>query len=118
MTDLLRERGTFLEAQRDAYMASEVEYRRLSDNSTTEVNATRGKTDFSVTDDSGFEIGGTIIDFLILSAALGFEPAAGDIIVDGGRKYEALDIGADGNAWRWAEPGLTYRIHTKDIGAE
>jgi len=114
MTDLLRERAAFLESQRDSFCTSPVEYRRLSGVTKT-VNATMGKTDFETTDENGFKIGGTAVDFLILSAALGFEPSAGDIIVDSGRKYEVLDLGSDG-PWRWSEPGITYRIHTMDIG--
>ena len=116
MTDLLRDRANFLESQRDSHCTSPVDYIRLSDGSTKTVNATMGKTGFEITDESGFKIGGTIVDFLILSEALGFEPSSGDIIVDSGRKYEVVPFGNDG-PWRWSEPGLTYRIHTSDIGA-
>ena len=115
MADLLRQRATFLESKRDSYCTSPVSYIRLSDGSTTTVNATMGKTGFETTDESGFKIGGTIVDFLILSASLGFEPSSGDTIVDSGRKYEVVPIGNDG-PWRWSEPGITYRIHTTDIG--
>jgi len=115
MADLLRDRATFLESKRDSYCTSPVSYIRLSDGSTTTVNATMGKTGFETTDDSGFKIGGSIVDFLILSASLGFQPSSGDIIVDSGRKYEVVPIGNDG-PWRWSEPQITYRIHTTDIG--
>ena len=115
MTDLLRQRAAFLESQRDSHCTSPVDYKKLGGVTKT-VNATMGKTGFETTDESGFEIGGTIVDFLILSAALEFEPSQGDIIVDSGRKYEVINIGPDGS-WRWSEPGITYRIHTTDIGA-
>ena len=115
MTDLLRQRAAFLESKRDSHCTSPVSYNKLGGDTIT-VNATMGKTGFETTDESGFRIGGTIVDFLILSASLGFEPSSGDIIVDSGRKYEVLDIGSDG-CWRWSEPGITYRIHTTDIGA-
>ena len=115
MSDMLRDRGIFLEQQRNSFCASPVEYRKLGGATITAINATRGKTEFNQTDEDGFQIGGTIIDFLILSADLGYEPERGDIIVDSGRKYEVLPIGSDGS-WRWSEPGITYRIHTMDIG--
>ena len=115
MTDLLRQRAAFLESKRDSYCTSPVEYIRLSDGSAIAVNATMGKTGFETTDESGFTIGGTIVDFLILAEALGFEPSSGDIIIDSGRKYEVVPISNDG-PWRWSEPGITYRIHTSDIG--
>ena len=116
MSDMLRDRGIFLEAQRNSFAASPVEYRKLGGATITAINATRGKTGFNQTDENGFQIGGTIIDFLILSDDLGAEPERGDIIVDSGRKYEVLPLGLNGS-WRWSEPGITYRIHTRDIGA-
>ena len=116
MTDLLRQRAEFLESKRDSYCSSPVGYTRLSDGSTKNVNATIGKTGFETTDESGFKVSGTIVDFLILAEALGFEPSSGDIIVDSGRKYEVVPLGNDG-PWRWSEPQITYRIHTSDIGA-
>ncbi len=110
----MKQRAEFLESKRDSFCASPVEYRQLGGVTKT-INATMGKSDFETTDDSGLKISGSVVDFLILSNALGFEPKSGDIIVDSGRKYEVLDLGSDG-PWRWSEPGITYRIHTMNIG--
>jgi hypothetical protein len=114
MTDLLRQGSDWLERMRTAHCSSPVEYHR--DGQTLAVNATFGKTDVEVADESGLTIGSFIWDFLVLAADLGFEPKAGDVIVADARQYEVLSIGGE-RCWRWSDPyRQTYRIHTKDIG--
>ena len=116
MGDLLRQGSQWLEQMRTAHCSSPVEYRRPLDAVT--MNATYGKTDFEVADESGLKIGSHVWDFLILADALGFEPEAGDVIVADGRRFEVMNLGGDG-CWRWSDPyRQTYRIHTKDIGAD
>jgi hypothetical protein len=101
---------------RTAHCSSPVEYRRPPDAVT--VSATYGKTDFEVADESGLTIGSHVWDFLILADALGFEPEPGDVIAADGRRYEVMNLGGEG-CWRWSDPyRQTYRIHTKDIGAD
>ena len=114
MPDLHRQGSQWLESMREAHCSSPVEYRRPPDAVT--VNATYGKTDYEVADESGLTIGSHVWDFLILADALGLEPEPGDVIVADGRRFEVMNLGGDG-CWRWSDPYRhTYRIHTKDIG--
>ena len=116
MGDLLRQGSQWLEQQRTAHCSSPVEYRRPPGSAT--VNATYGKTDFEVADESGLTIGSHVWDFLILADELGFDPQSGDVIAANGRQYEVMNLGGEG-CWRWSDPyRQTYRIHTKDIGAD
>lgn len=117
MGDLLRDGLNWLEQQRTARMTSTVTYRRAGQ-ADAEVKATFGKTDYEVADDYGARIRTHVIDFLILADELGFEPQASDVIVADGRKYEVMDLAGEG-AWRWSDPyRTTFRIHTKDTGAD
>jgi len=114
--DLLRQGSQWLEQQRTAHCSSPVEYRRPPDAYT--VNATYGKTDVEVADESGLTITAGVWDFLILADELGLEPEPGDVIAANGRKYEVMNLCGEG-CWRWSDPyRQTYRIHTKDIGAD
>jgi len=114
--DLLREGSQWLEQMRTSHCSSPVEYRRDPD--AYSVNATYGKTDFEVADESGLTVESHIWDFLILADDLGFEPEPGDVIAANGRRYEVMNLGGDG-CWRWSDPyRQTYRIHTKDIGID
>ena len=116
MTDMLRQGADWLEQMRTQHCSSPVEYRRGDD--TVAVNATFGRTSYEVADESGFTIGAHIWDFLILANDLGLEPEPGDVIAANGRKYEVMNLGGDG-CWRWSDPfRRTYRIHTKDTGAD
>jgi len=114
--DLLREGSQWLEQMRTSHCSSPVEYRHDPD--AFAVNATYGKTDFEVADESGLTVQSHVWDFLILADELGFEPEPGDVIAADGRRYEVMNLGGDG-CWRWSDPyRQTYRIHTKDIGAD
>ena len=126
MGDMLQDGLAWLDAQRASHMASPVEYRRDPD--AFAVNATFGKTDYEVADESGLTIGSHVWDFLITADELspeGFEPEPGDVIAapsagsgQAGRKYEVMNLGGEG-CWRWSDPyRQTYRIHTKDIGPD
>ena len=116
MTDLLRQGSQWLEDMRTTHASSPVEYRRSPD--TYAVSATYGKTDFEIADESGLTVGSHVWDFLILAEALGLEPEPGDVIAANGRQYEVMNFSSDG-CWRWSDPyRQTYRIHTKDIGAD
>ena len=116
MGDLLRQGSQWLEQMRTAHCSSPVEYRRPPDAYT--VTATYGKTGFEVADESGLTINAHVWDFLILADELGFDPEPGDVIAANGRRYEVVNLGGEG-CWRWSDPyRQTYRIHTKDIGAD
>ena len=117
MAAMIRDGLSWLDSQRTAHMASPVEYRRDPDVLT--VNATFGRTDYEIADESGLTVGAHVWDFLITAGELspeGFEPEPGDVIAANGRQYEVMDLGGQG-CWRWSDPyRQTYRIHTKDIG--
>ena len=117
MPDLLRDSASWLAQQRGDHLTSLVVYER-SDGLIINVPATKGKTDYEVGDASysGATLRAHVIDFLITSEVLGFDPQAGDVIVADGRRYEVMDLAGQG-AWRWSDPySTTYRIHTKDTG--
>jgi len=116
MSDLLAQGAAWLTSQQRSFCSTWIEYRRGDESFLAP--ATAGKTDYEIQDESGLRIGGVITDFIIASDDLGQDPAVGDIIIANERKYEVLDLGADG-AWRWSDPYMSaYRIHTKDIGAD
>lgn len=119
MSDLLRQGSQWLEQMRAAHCSSAVTYRRVG-RPDVSVNATFGKTDYEVTDESGFTTGANVWDFLITASDLsGFEPIPGDVIVADGRRFEVLALGSDVKGWRWSDPyRQAYRIHTKDIGTD
>ncbi len=117
MPDLLRQGSQWLEQMRTAHCSSPVEYRRNGQPPAT-VAATKGKTDYEVTDDYGATIRATVVDFLIMADELNLKPESGDLIISDGRKYEVMNLGTEG-CWRWSDPNLiTFRIHTKDIGED
>jgi hypothetical protein len=116
LADLLRKGSQWLVNMMEAHCSSSVGYRRGKDTRT--VNATYGKTDVELADESGLTINSHIWDFLIHADALGFDPEPGDVIAANGRRYEVMNLGGDG-CWRWSDPYRDmYRIHTKDIGAD
>ena len=117
MADLFRQGSQWLEQMRTAHCSSPVEYRRPPEAWT--VQATFGKTGFEVADEAGLTIHAQVWDFLILADALpGMEPEPGDVIAVNGRRYEVMNLGGEG-CWRWSDSyRQTYRIHTKDIGAD
>ena len=116
MPDVLQQGSQWLEQMRTAHCSSPVEYRRPPDAYT--VSATFGRTGFEVADESGLTINAHVWDFLILADALGFDPEPGDVIAANGRRYEVMNLSGEG-CWLWSDPyRQTYRIHTKDVGAE
>ena len=114
MTDLLRQGSEWLEQMRTVHAASPVEYRRGVQ--VIAVQATFGRTQVELADESGLTVQSVIWDFLILADDLGLEPEPGDEIVADGQIYEVMNLAGQG-CWRWSDPyRQTYRIHTRDIG--
>lgn len=115
MADLLQRGQEWLEAMRTLHCTSPVEYRRACEVLT--VNATFGKTDYEVSDESGLKVRAHVWDFLVLAEELTSDPEPGDVIAAGGRRYEVMSLG--GASWRWSDAyRQTRRIHTKEIGAD
>lgn len=124
MNDLLAQASRWLNDQRAAHLAGEVTYRRsLTGGQTVDlpIRATIGRTDYQVAADAqaSGSIGAQVTDFLVGADQLpDFDPQIGDRIIASGRCYQVQPLGEDTQGWRWSDPHrVTYRIHTRDIGA-
>jgi len=97
---------------RRAHCSSPVTYKQ--DGDVVTVNATIGKTDYSIATEGGAIVGAHSVDYLISAADLPFEPEVGDRIESGDSRYEVMPLGDDIKGWRWSDSGhATYRIHTR-----
>ena len=117
MPDMLRQGLTWLAQQRTNHMTSEVTYQRTAQPSVI-LQATFGRTEYDVADQTGASIRTQVVDFLFLAEDLGmlYPPQRGDVVLADDQQYEVLDLLGDG-FWRWSDPyHNTLRIHTKDIG--
>ena len=117
MTNLLKKGIEFLADKLKVHASETVIYKRGLD--TVNIQATVGKTNYQIEDDSGLKIGGEIVDFifqtvdLVINGSLTI-PKTGDRVEVDGRIYEALFIN-DG-CWRYSDPyRKIIRFHTKEI---
>ena len=125
MADLLKIACDWLGGMRLKHASQLVTYSR--DNSSVDVQATLGKTDYQVADESGLTVQATATDFLISGDQIVLDgirtlPRLGDRIrmPDGEqvKVYEVLDL-AGGGHYRPSDPyGQTLRIHTKQVDTE
>ena len=117
MANLLKKGIEFLADKLKAHASDTVIYKRGADS--ISICASFGKTDYKVEDESGFQIGGQVTDFLFDASDLIIDglltvPKAGDQIQTDGALYEAQFIG-DG-CWRYSDPfGKIIRLHTKEV---
>lgn len=117
MTNLLKNGIDFLAQKLKAYASETVIYKRGLNS--ISIQATFGKTDYQIEDDSGLKIGGSVIDFLFAAQDLVINgtqttPQAGDQIQINSAIYEAMFL-PDGY-WRYSDPYRTIiRLHTKEI---
>jgi hypothetical protein len=117
MANLLKKGIEYLADKLKANASETVVYKRGADS--VNICASFGKTDYRIEDESGFQIGGQVTDFLFDAADLIIDglltvPKAGDRVEVDGRTYEALFIN-DG-CWRYSDPfGKMIRLHTKEI---
>ncbi|MDD5503349.1 MAG: hypothetical protein PHH26_07815 [Candidatus Thermoplasmatota archaeon] len=116
MADLLKDGMEFLDVQRKMYMTEDVIYKRGE--SSVNLRATVGKTDFEVGEEGCFKVGSHVVDFLLTATDLVLNgspvlPEMGDEIEYNGKTFTVLHLPSDG-FWRWSDPyGKTMRIHTK-----
>ena len=125
MADLIRTACDWLQGMRQKHAAATVTYCR--DGASAEVQATLGKTEYQVADESGLTVQAVATDFLISADQLVLDgirtlPRMGDRIrlADGDqvKVYEVLDL-AGGGHYRPSDPyGQTLRIHTKQVDVE
>jgi hypothetical protein len=117
MANLLKKGIEFLADKLKAHASETVIYKRGADS--VNICASFGKTDYKIEDDSGFQIGGQVTDFLFDAADLVIDglltvPKAGDRVEVDGKVYEALFIN-DG-CWRHSDPfRKMIRLHTKEV---
>ncbi|HBG28591.1 MAG: hypothetical protein A2Y10_08590 [Planctomycetes bacterium GWF2_41_51] len=117
MSNILKNGIQFLADKLKSHASETVIYKRGAD--TINICASFGKTNYQIENESGFQIGGEITDFLFSAADLIIDglvtvPKAGDRIEVDGKVYEALFIN-DG-CWRYSGPfGKIIRFHTKEI---
>jgi hypothetical protein len=125
MSDLLADGVDWLESQRIAYVAQTVEYGRGVQS--VELSCTMGTTTYEATDEDGFSIQETAVDFMFAASSLILGdsvvlPKLGDwlrhTVGDEVRLYEVLDIGGGGH-YRYSDPfGKRLRVHAKLTGTE
>jgi len=89
---------------------------------TVTVRAVRGQTVFRLPDENGIEIRIAMGDYLVeaeklILGGMAVQPQLGDRIVQmDGAVYEVLGPGGGEPEWEWSgPPGLTFRIHTKEV---
>lgn len=125
MTNLLETGCDWLLDQREAHLATTVEYRRGVD--VVDVSATLGSTRYEIADDNGVTVEALSVDFIVTAAALILDgnvvtPEVGDQIrVTRGSTvfvHEVLDLGAAGH-YQPSDPfHKTLRVHAKEIDTE
>ncbi len=117
MSNILKKGIDFLAEKLKAHASEIVVYKRGLD--TITIQATSGKTNYQIEDESGFKIGGLVIDFLFAAQDLVINgtqttPQAGDQIKINSAIYEVMFL-PDG-CWRYSDPYRTIiRLHTKEI---
>jgi hypothetical protein len=120
MPDLLKTGEQWLAKMGKAHASIKIEYVRVE--ASVCVRATKGRSEFEVTDTSGQLLRVETHDFIVQTDDLvldGFEaePKPGDLITEGEGIYEVSSPGPGLPHWRWA--GLhrcRRRIHTKYVG--
>lgn len=118
MPSLIQSGLSWLHKQRAAHLTESASYTRASAGNSMplSVAVTASQVKREVLDGNGIPVLITAQDFIITTAALGFEPAAGDIITYNGRRYEVAEYNGE-NCWRFTDiTRLSLRIHTRDLG--
>ena len=120
VADLLQQAAAWLASQRTQFLSRCVVYSRGEDS--VAVQAGVGKTTFDVDDGYGLMTTWESRDFLIAAADLVLsgeviKPQRDDTISDGGKVYQVMAPGKE-DVCRPSDPyGVTWRIHTKQIGS-
>jgi hypothetical protein len=120
MVDLLQQAASWLSGQRAAFLSRSVVYSRGE--GSVIVQAGVGKTTFDVDDGYGGIVRFESRDFLIAASDLVlagevFNPQRGDRISDGSQVYEVMAPGKEDVCRPSDSYGVTWRIHTKQVGS-
>ncbi len=125
MADLIQTACDWLGGMRQRHASQSVTYCR--GDASAAVQATLGRTDYEVTDESGLTVQAVATDFLVTAEDLVLDgavtlPQPGDrirlAVGEQVKVYEVLDLAGSGH-YRPSDPyGKTLRIHTKQVDVE
>lgn len=106
----------WLKRQREAHMSTAVAYIRAGAPVSTVQSATIGRKIFRLVDSYGTAIRVETRDYLIGVEQIPDEPQPGDMIDEGGHRYEVTSPGGE-PCWEWSDAyRRTRRIHTIHVG--
>ena len=101
-----------------AFAGQDISYYDSSTDTTYNIKAILGETDWSSDDYSGMYISRKERDFVVLYEHLPIEPEDGDYVLHNGQYFHVLP-GRGEPAYRWLDQERkAYRIHTRDKDGE
>jgi hypothetical protein len=111
--DLLAKGSLWLAEKQEKFCSSDIIY--VHDGEHLLLSATYGRTEYEIQDEYGVKIGAHVVDFIIRTNAMSFDPTPGDGIIVGDTEYEVMALGSH-KCWRWCDAHHHLRrIHTKQI---
>jgi hypothetical protein len=79
------------------------------------LTATYGRSEYEIHDEFGMNLGAHVVDFIVRTNILPFDPEPGDGILVGDTEYEVMPLGSH-KCWRWCDAHHQLRrIHTKQL---
>lgn len=118
MSNLLKTGLSYLASTLKSNASETVTYVRGASRAT--IQATFGKTPYKFESESGFQVGGEIIDFIFSAADLVIggivvTPDVGDKIITDRATYKAQMVGNEG-CWKYSDPfAKMIRFHTQEV---
>ncbi len=111
--DLLAKGALWLAQKQEQFCASDIIY--VHNDERLAITATFGRTDYEIADEYGVKTGAHVVDFLIRTNALPFDPEPGDGIIVEETAYEVMSLGTQ-KCWRWCDAHHHLRrIHTREV---
>ena len=97
-----------------AFAGQDISFYDSSADTTYNIKAILGETDWSAEDYSGMYLTRKDRDFIVIYDDLPIEPADGDYVTHNGNIFHVMP-GKGEPAWRWMDQERkAYRIHTRD----
>ena len=111
--DILAKGALWLAQKQEKFCASDIIY--VHGGEQLPLTATYGRTEYEIADEYGVKIGTHVVDFIIRTNLLPFDPEPGDGIIVGDTEYEVMSLGTQ-KCWRWCDAHHHLRrIHTKQL---
>lgn len=111
--DILAKGALWLAQKQEKFCSSDIIY--VHNDERLQLSATYGRTEYEIADEYGVKIGTHIVDFIIRTHLLPFDPTPGDGIIVGDTEYEVMALGPQ-KCWRWCDAHHHLRrIHTKQL---